>query len=437
MEDRKDFNPDELLDRAVDALLREPVPDGLSPDRVAQLAAEVRHAAEPRSPIALTKRIKNMRSSTKIAVAASALIVLVGLTSWLVPGSGAALAFGDVAEALTNVQTARWKSTSVVKRPEGQTTKADEIGMFMAPSHERTERTQGGVMSISIIDGQTDKVITLAPAGKIAMVLKLENFPPEAPLGTRFLDLRESALRAKSGEAGKVESLGVKVIDGRRAEGFRLQIGATEVEIWADPKTSLPIRVEQVTSGATEVRIVMTDFEVDVDLDESLFSLDPPEGYTVQQMQLELPKKPLVLLARTLGMVAEVNGGVFPPTLRGEQGIDGVGPRVAEAWKRKYGNDALDSSKATANIHELQKATSELAMNLGGAFGILNALSPKHDWHYAGKDVKLNTPNQAIFWWKPQEDGDYEVIYADLSVKDVAPQDMPNVSPPEGNSNQQ
>jgi hypothetical protein len=74
-------------------------------------------------------------------------------------------------------------------------------------------------------------------------------------------------------------------------------------------------------------------------------------------------------------------------------------------------------------------------MNMGGSIAILNGLSPKHDWHYAGKDVKLNTPNQAIFWWKPKEDGDYEVIYADLSVKDVAPQDLPNVSPSEGSTN--
>jgi outer membrane lipoprotein-sorting protein len=184
-----------------------------------------------------------------------------------------------VAEALTKVETARWKSTSFVKQPQGQTNTAEEIGMFTAPSHERMERTEAGEVSILIIDGQKDEVLTLAPAGKIATVLKLKDFPPGAPLGKRFLDLRESVLEAKSGEAGTVESLGVKVIDGRSAEGFRMQIGATEVEIWADPKTSLPIRVEQVTSGATEVRIVMTDFEADVDLDESLFSLDPPEGY--------------------------------------------------------------------------------------------------------------------------------------------------------------
>jgi len=162
----------------------------------------------------------------------------------------------------------------------------------------------------------------------------------------------------------------------------------------------------------------MTDFEVGVDLDESLFSLDVPEGYTVQEMQLDLPKKPVVFLARTLGLVAEHNGGVFPPSLRGEHGIDGFLPRIAPALEKKYRKDSP----------ELLKAQSELAGKLGGVFAVLNQLAPEHDWHYAGKDVKLNAPNRPIFWWKPtMMTNDYEVIYADLSVKDIAPEDVPRV----------
>ena len=80
--------------------------------------------------------------------------------------------------------------------------------------------------------------------------------------------------------------------------------------------------------------MVMTDFQVGVDLDPALFSLDLPEGYTVNQAQLDFSKGPLGPLADTLGMAAEQNGGVFPPTLRGEQGIDGIMKRsVANGWE--------------------------------------------------------------------------------------------------------
>ena len=69
----------------------------------------------------------------------------------------------------------------------------------------------------------------------------------------------------------------------------------------------------------------MSDFQVDVDLDESLFSLDVPKDYTVQQtLQLDLSKNPIYYLAETLKLAAELNDGVFPPTLRGKEGIDGI-----------------------------------------------------------------------------------------------------------------
>ena len=420
MEDRRDFNPDELLDRAVDAVLREPIPDDVPPDRVAQLAAVVERAADQPYPITLIERISNMnlKAITRIAVAAAVLIAVAGLVFWLGPGRGQALALVNVAEALNNVESARWKTTTVVKFPQGEPKTVHEIGTFLAPSRERKEFTAEGEKSISIFDARENKTLALHPATKTAMVLSLKDSPPGGRSGGTFLDLRKTVLDAQSGGPAIAESIGAEVVDGRRAEGFRLGIGATETTIWADPKTSLPIRVETVMSGPTEVRIVMTDFEVGVDLDESLFSLDVPEGYTVEEMQLEMPKKLSVPLAEALGLAAEHNGGVFPPSLRGEQGIDGFLPRIGPALEKKYGQDSP----------ELRKAGSELAAKSAGAYAILNLLGPEHDWHYAGKDVKLNTPNRPIFWWRPMPRmGDYEVIYADLSVKDVAPEDVPRV----------
>ncbi len=99
MEDRKGFNPDDVLDRAVDAILRGPTPDELPPERVAELTAAVRHAADRPCPITLTNRIKDMKLRTRITVAAAVLIGCVGLVSWLAPGNGTALAFLDTVTA--------------------------------------------------------------------------------------------------------------------------------------------------------------------------------------------------------------------------------------------------------------------------------------------------------------------------------------------------
>lgn len=198
-----------------------------------------------------------------------------------------------------------------------------------------------------------------------------------------------------------------------------MKLGAIEVKFWADPKMLLPIRVEESTSNP-EMQIVMTDFRTGADLDESLFSVDVPKGYTVQQTaQLDLSKKPIQYLADALKLAAELNQGVFPPELRGERGIDGVVRRGAIAAAKK--NPAGDMKLGT-----------EIGMKLGGAFGVLFSLQPENDWHYAGKDVKLGTPNRPIFWYKPTKNGNYQVLYADLTVKEVSAKDAPKAPEAEG-----
>ncbi|MBN2025039.1 MAG: outer membrane lipoprotein carrier protein LolA [Pirellulales bacterium] len=446
MEDHEDIHHDDLLERAVNAVLRDPIPGELPPDQVAQLVAAVRQAADQPYPMTIIERIKNMRPRTRMAVAAAVLVAFFGLLSWLVPGSGAALAFADVAEAINGIHTATWKFTVVVKRPQGEAETTTGVGMFMAPSHERMERTVKGVASIIVFDGQEDKMVSHDAKTKTAVVVKLKNFPAGAPLGRSFVDLREMIANAKSGKGGNVERLGIETIDGRRVEAFRIRYrnvdgkAVGETKIWADPKTSLPVRVENVGGGEVEVRIVMTDFQVGVDLDPALFSLDAPEGYRVNQEQLDFSKGPLGPLADTLGMAAERNDGVFPATLRGEQGMDGIMKRsVANRWK-EYGMDVdkdlrllpgQDVGRLTKeNLEELQKEGLEIVTKLPAAMASLHAIMRHGDWHYAGKDVKLGTPNRPIFWCKIGNN--YHVIYADLSVKEVSLQDVPKVPQSEG-----
>lgn len=446
MENREDLHHDELLKRAVDAVLGDAVPGELPPDRVSQLAAAVRRAADQPYPITLIQRIRNMKTMTKFAVVASVLIAMFGLVSWLVPGGGAALAFADVAEAINGIRTATWKTTEVSKRPQSEAKTTNVVGMFMAPSHERMERTAKGATSIIIFDGQKNQMVSHIPKTKVAMVVNLKNYPAGPLLGKTFINLRETIAEARSGKDGNVERLGVETIDGRRAEAFRLRFQNAEkktigeTKIWADPKTSLPVRVERSSRGEREFHMVMTDFQVGVDLDPALFSVKVPEGYTVQQTQLDFSKGPLSILAETLGMAAEENGGVFPASLRGEQGIDGILKRaIANRWKEygiEVGGDLSplpdqDVGKLTKeDLEELQKSVLGVAMKLPAAMASLHAIRRHGDWHYAGKDVKLGTPNRPIFWCKMG--ANYQVIYADLSVKKVPPQDVPTVPQSEG-----
>ena len=246
--------------------------------------------------------------------------------------------------------------------------------------------------------------------------------------------MRETIANAQSGKGEKVERLGIETIDGRRTEVFRLRYQnavlkfSMETKIWADLKTSLPVRVERFGRGEHEFHTVMTDFRVGVDLDPALFSVEVPKGYRVQQFQMDRSKGPFAIIAEVLGMAAKKNGGLFPSTLHGEQGIDGIINRSANNLAKKY--ETVDMNKVPKEEIEMLRKAGRDVMKMPAAMVALTAITRQGDWHYAGKDVKAGTPNRPIFWCKFSRN--YQVVYADLSVKEVSPQNVPKVPQSEG-----
>ena len=461
MQNPEDFHQGDLLDRAVDAVLHDPGPDELPSEQVAQLAAAIHLAADQPYPVSLIRRIKNMKSKTKIAAAAAVVIAFFSLIPWIVPGGGT-LAFADVAKAISGVRTATWKTTQTHKGPQGKEVQNTGIGMFLAPSHEHTEWKVNGVTTIRIMDGQKNKGVGYNSADKTAIVFEIKG--GESSFGRIFTRLRETIREAKNGKGTTefihVKRLGVETLDGRRAEVFSIQCTQpeheSETKIWVDQKTSLPLRVEERRGSGKNASVsVMSDFRFNLDLDPTLFSTDVPKGYTLIQTRVDLSKGPLAPLAEILGVAAKANGGMFPPTLveeeceqrfdcilmlaaareLREQGID-VDYDLNPLMKRNVDNvtkeDANETHSTTGD--RLAKLPPELAgaiLKMPIAIGLLQVIIQQGDWHYAGMGVKLGTPNRPIFWCKVGEEN-YQVIYADLSTKEVSPEDVPKVPQCEG-----
>ena len=49
----------------------------------------------------------------------------------------------------------------------------------------------------------------------------------------------------------------------------------------------------------------------------------------------------------------------------------------------------------------------------------------QQDWHYAGQGVQLGDSDTAIFWYQPEGNTNYRVIFGDLTAKEVVPEDLP------------
>ncbi len=412
------MNPshDDLLERASEALRQTPVstgpPKDLATDLVARLERE--EATARVQPQSLFEGIRSMKPITKFALVASLFLVFCGMFSLLSP-RGRALAFEQVAAALESIESATCDMTS-----ETSGVKTQSKAMFLAPSLERIETRMGSeMMSINICDLRAKKWLTLIPAQKMAIVLKMDSVPQDRPVNGSFELIRERVRKAQTDPEKGCQPLGEKVIDGVRAVGFRLDDKTGSTDIWADLKTSLPVRVETTFLGETKIEVVMTNFQYDVELDASLFSFDPPQDYIVREMAVSLAAPTIQDLADMLRFGAENNDGVFPEEISGAKGVHLVMGKLLKEVETKHGQDSPQWKTA------LVQYTTKI--NRGSAFMMFEL--PKSEWHYQGGGVKIGDTKTAIFWYKPHESDSYQVLYGDLRVeKDVAETDLPNNS---------
>ena len=84
---------------------------------------------------------------------------------------------------------------------------------------------------------------------------------------------------------------------------------------------------------------------------------------------------------------------------------------------------AEDLLKKGSSGH-LQEAQNRMMPIMRGIM-FVQKLPADSDWHYVGKNVKFGESEKSVFWYKPEGSADYRVIYGDLTVKDVALENLP------------
>ena len=380
-----------------------------------------------------------MKRIVKLAAAATILVALGIFVSWLtIGGSSTGIAFARVAEALDSLHSATFDATMDMKDPaSGKNVHMNSKGMFLAPSLQRMESSVGGkgdTSSVMIMDMQAGKALMLMPEKKFAIAVDGEQVKKEMekstgrPSPNMFEMVRRLVREGSSGLGEKAELLGAKEIDGRKAVGFRTRpSNAQEFTLWADPKTALPIRVEIATTAMMDGHMVMSNFHYDVDLDPSLFSLEPPSGYTTQTMNVAMPVEEDLL--NILRLVAEHYKGDFPATIGMNkeimQAMQAFMKPEMDKLEAKYGvKPKPGEAPPPAMMAEAMKNLMPLMQKKMQGVMFYMSLTPENDSHYVGGGVKLGTPNRPILWYKPTGAQKYHVIYADLSVKEVSAEEV-------------
>ena len=421
--------------------LRTMLLDHLDPTAPADEVAE-RIGVEKAIPL-IEKRSQTMKRIIKLAIAATILVALGIFTSWTVIDRGSSnLAFAEVAKALDNLPCATFEIKMEGKMVEDQPKiTMTGKGSYLAPSLQRMEISvkmagmpENGVGdSIMVIDQKAAKCLMLMPTLKCGMIMDTKKMREEMKKPGKFNpDMFEQVrqlVREGSLQSGdQVKNLGEKEIDGHTAVGFQVHSPNMDMTLWADPETARPVLIEASLDAFDDFKMVMDEFRYDVDLDPAWFSLEPPKGYTVQTMNLEMPTEKDLL--RTLRIIAKHNKEKFPSQLKSNKEVlmalgAAIQPEMEKLLAKfpNYKPKPGEQPPAEMMAETMKTITPIQQKNMQGILFYMQ-LKPENDAHYTGGGVKLGTPSQPIFWYKPTDSNNYHVIYADLSVKTMTPEEI-------------
>jgi outer membrane lipoprotein-sorting protein len=354
------------------------------------------------------RRIIMKSRITKLAAAAGIVVAVFVALHFIGNPFEAAVTFAEVVQPFLTARTATFKVTVSL---QGGPTQTGE-GMFMEPGRVRQTSAEGATI---INDLQQGKMVVLIPAQNRAIVYELVNIPEDPGDLNIFVEIRRRVLEAQQLDEECVQFLGEQEIEGRTAIGYHVQKAGLDITVWADAETLLPIRMENTTGPTT---YVMSDIVFDVELDESLFSLEIPEGYTVHTLQMdgsEPEEKDLIEMFR---IWAEHMDGSLPSALDMSAPMEFV-----NAQRKKMMEQGQKPSEEEMMEKVMGMQQTIMKMSRGGTF--VQQLPADSDWHYVGKDAKFGDADTAIFWYRPEDSETYRVIYGDLTVKDVMPENLP------------
>ncbi len=153
-----------------------------------------------------------------------------------------------------------------------------------------------------------------------------------------------------------------------------------------------------------DISATLSDFRINPPLDDGLFDLDPPAGYTLHNVDV-----PIVIgeaaLVNLLRYYAESSGGAFPPR-----------PVDRAAFQKQFSKEKWKGPEDPRMIRTVQSMAASVAFlqfELKNVFG------------YAPEKVKLGDTDKILFWYRPKASQKYRAIFGDLHVEDVAAERLP------------
>jgi outer membrane lipoprotein-sorting protein len=414
----------------------EPSPEAiaLAMERVRRVLVNMPGKEETSNPIEIWGTILKTRISRFAAAAVIIIGILFGLYQFGVRIDGtAAASWADVMGQIYKARTVTYRETFKIENEPPVTMET----MVMEPGCIRTTFLNG---LISIRNLNLNKELYLYPRESKAVIVQWTGRKQRKQL-INYLDW-VAKLKDRTGQF-----IGQNELDGQIVDVFLFQQEFEKTTVWVAPKTNLPVRVERETIPNPDKEIivpqmtldsndfgmvkegemtasenifgissdsgivkktttVISDFVWDANLDEALFSTEPPPGYAVEQKQLDQSDASEKDLIEVLALWAETSDGFFPSAIKDLGDPNKVKPVLVKKFA-KGGNPVDELEQAMPVLNKILKV-------------LIFAQQQKIDgeWGYAGDGIRLGETSAPICWWKSKGSGTYRVIYGDLSIGD-------------------
>jgi outer membrane lipoprotein-sorting protein len=352
--------------------------------------------------VALFGRTIMSNRMMKLAVAAVVALAVIGGLS-LFTGGGAGKVYANVVDQLHRAHTLTCSAVTMTGQEEMPTVRVDIA--YKDPGYVRTATADGYVTVAQIVGGKI-KGISIVPVTRTFVTIEADHLVDNQGNNPWLATEQLRALPTQADEA-----LGRQDIEGRALEGFRVHKGDGTTTVWIDPKQGTLARVEMKFANTPGMNVVLSDFQFDVPLDDSLFRLEPPEGYTpvaVQADASQVTEQDFVAFLRL--WAAWTKDTTFPPIVVGSEIVKIT---VQMAMEGKFVGPCPPGYDPDQQKNIMYRGMLFASRLTAGT------------WRYAGQNIRFGDPAVPIFWYQPAGAPAYRVIYADLHVADVPPESLP------------
>ena len=388
------MKPEKMIENLIEQI--DVIPDEVKHrntlDAMLKAQAESEPTASAGTHLSIWRTI--MKNRTFKLSTAAAILIAVMLTIQFV---GTPSAYAQVVQGLRNARTLAYSLITTTNTETGETVKTDWL--FKEPGLLRTTTADG---YITILNGLQGKQLSLIPT-KQYIIAEFDN-TRQSDSPDQFAAIE--SLRRLPEKAD--EELGAARINGTPVKGYRVFGEDVVTTIWINPENKELVQVEQEYPSSPGMNVVMNNISFDIELDDALFDLTPPDGYTplgALQANSQNTEQNLVDFLRGWGEAS--SNGIYQPISMGPQFSKLVMDLIAEGKLKPEAMAKIDPQ----------------VMYNGMLF--IAQLPPSSNWRYAGENVDVGDAQTPIFWYRPVDSDTYRVIYGDLHVEDKTSEDLP------------